>query len=162
MKRTIALILTMLMLAGLTACQTTNEMPGTEITFGDLSLTIPGGFVRDSTQSSESALVFEKGYYKQMIIITASELKNEVNITLERYADSMKEVGATTEITTFCDCPAVQSSYMKDEVYCQEMLFIHGSVIYAVALRGGNDEAFASFLQSASLTSAAGETADST
>ena len=107
------------------------------ITFHELALTIPDGFIRDSTQSTQDAWLFEKGFYSRLIILTRNDQNGDVDASLDSYRERMKEIGAASERTTFLDQPAVHSAYTKDNTYCQEILFIYHGSYYAVALRGG-------------------------
>ena len=64
MKKYIALLLTVVLFAGLCGCANRISMPfnGT-VEFNRISLTVPTRFVRDSTQSNEDLWIFEHGNY---------------------------------------------------------------------------------------------------
>ena len=65
----VSLLLSVLLL--LSGCfGPTYNMPfNGDIVFHDLSLTIPRDFIRDSPQSNDDLWAFEKGMYKQIIIL---------------------------------------------------------------------------------------------
>ncbi len=121
------------------------------ITFHELTLTIPNSFIRDSTQSTQDAWLFEKGFYSRMIILTRNAQSGDVEASLDSYRDRMKELGAVSERTTFLDLPAVHSTYTKDGTYCQEILFIYHNSYYAIALRGGDEAEFRNLLATAGI-----------
>ena len=130
------------------------------VTFHELALTIPEKFIRDSTQSTQDAWIFEQGFYRRMIILTRSDQVGDADEALDRYADSMSEVGAASERTTFLELPAVHSAYTKDNTYCQEILFIYNGSCYAIALRGGDEAEFRDLLATISIVdTAASDTA---
>ncbi len=159
MKKLIAVALALLTLVSLAACGRGSRMPfNGDITFHELTMTVPDSFIRDSTQSDDNGWVFEKGGYKQMIIVTRSERTQDADTTLQSYAESMTEVGATTEITEYLGCKGVRSAYTRNEMFCQEMLFIHGTSIYAIALRGGTEAEFDDLLGTVKLAAPVGET----
>ena len=121
------------------------------ITFHELALTIPKNFIRDSTQSTQDAWLFEKGFYSRMIILTRNDQSGDVEAGLDSYRERMKEIGAASERTTFLELPAVHSTYTKDGTYCQEILFIYHGSYYAIALRGGDEAEFQDLLATVSI-----------
>jgi hypothetical protein len=121
------------------------------ITFHELALTIPKNFIRDSTQSTQDAWLFEKGFYSRMIILTRNDQSGDVEAGLNSYRERMKEIGAASERTTFLELPAVHSTYTKDGTYCQEILFVYHGSYYAIALRGGDEEEFRDLLATVSI-----------
>lgn len=131
----------------LCGCSTHTSMPfNGQIDFHNISITIPEKYVRDSTQSSNDLWVFEHGFYSEYIIISRSDISGDTTASIEGYVNYMKQQGAVSDVTTFLEKEAVHSTYVKDEVYCQEMLFAYGGSFYAIALRGGNEEDFQSLL----------------
>lgn len=143
----------MLLAVILTLCGCGSEMPfNGEVSFHELSVTVPDKFVRDSTKSSQDAWVFERGWYEEMIILTRSDITGAV--TMEDYMLSMQEVGAQVTATTFLGNEAVHSAYTKDGQYCQEMFFAYNGSFYAVALRGGTVEEFQQLLDTVTIEEA--------
>ena len=133
----------LLMVTILSGCIGSSKMPfNGDITFNEITLTIPERFIRDSTQSNDDLWVFEHDNYSEMILISRSEIVGDVTLSLETYIDYMKEKDAESSMTTFLDKDAVFSSYYIDDVFCQEILFPHNDHFYAVALRGGTEEGF--------------------
>lgn len=113
-----------------------------DIEFHNITLTIPENYIRDSTQSTEDFWVFESGYYKKCILLTRNDANRAAAQILEDYVELMKERETNSEIISFMNEDAVLSTYYKDGVYCQELLFVHDSSSYAVALRGGTEAEF--------------------
>ena len=112
------------------------------VSFHKISVTIPERFIRDSVQSKEDLWVFERGNYTEYILISRKDYSGNVKTGLEEYVDYMKENGANSEITTFLDSDAVLTTYTREGEFCQEMLFCYEDAFYAVALRGGTEDAF--------------------
>ncbi len=149
MKRLIATLLITALLLSCVGCFSGTNMPfNGDISFHDMTMTIPADFIRDSTQSDDNLWVFEKGRYTQMIILKRNDLTAEENDTLQGYADYMQEVGATTATVDFNGQKAVYTTYTKEEVFCQELLFVYSNSSYAIALRGGSEADFDSLLSS--------------
>lgn len=137
----IYLILSILILLG--GCVPRTQMPfNGDVSFHNISVTIPEKFIRDSTQSNEDFWVFEKGNYTEYILISRKDYSGNVKAGLEEYVDYMKGNGANSKITTFLDGDAVLTTYTREGEFCQEMLFPHKGAFYAVALRGGTEVAF--------------------
>lgn len=146
-RAAVAWILLAALLGSLAGCGAPSDMPYSgDIRFHDMSVTIPGSFVRDSTQSHEDLWVFEKGFYSQLIILTRNDITGEVAASLDDYVAYMKEQGADSQRETFLQMDAVSSVYTKDGVFCQEMLFAYNGSFYAIALRGGTKEDFQALL----------------
>lgn len=113
-----------------------------DIEFHNITLTIPENYIRDSTQSTEDFWVFESGFYKKCILLSRNDANIAAAQILEDYVELMKERETNSEIISFMNEDAVLSTYYKDGVYCQELLFVHDSSSYAVALRGGTEAEF--------------------
>lgn len=146
----IALLATSLLLLG--SCTNRSSMPfNGEITFHDVSLTIPGGYIRDSTQSSADQWIFEKGFYSQYVILVRKDLAGEAAGVLDSYAAYLTAQGVTSERTTFLDAPAVRSRQDQDGTLWQELLVAHGDSTYAIALRGGTEADFDEIIRSLKL-----------
>ena len=99
-------------------------------------------FIRDSAQSNEDLWIFEKNRYKEMIILHRTDLPADADAEPDRYVQSMLDRGAESSRGEFLLTDAVKSTYMPDDVYCQEILFVYGDSFYAFALRGGTEEDF--------------------
>ena len=85
----------LLMLIILSGCIGSSKMPfNGDITFNEITLTIPERFIRDSTQSNDDLWVFEHDNYSEMILISRSEIVGDVTLSLETYIDYMKEKDA--------------------------------------------------------------------
>ena len=149
MKRIVAFFTVLVALISLVSCGWGSDMPyNGDITFNDITVSIPQKFIRDSTQSTNDLWVFEKGFYKQLIILSRNDLGGEVDEVLDGYVDYMKSMQCNSKRTTFAGCEAVHTTYTKDGQYCQEVLFVYNSSTYAIALRGGTEEEFKSLLDS--------------
>ena len=145
MKKTVSVILALVLLFLFCGCVKRIDMPfNGNVKFREIELTIPERFVRDSTQSSENMFIFERGYYEEYIIISGNESQNAAapDLGLEKYMEQMLSVNAESKIIPFLDRKAVLSTYYKEDLYCQEVFFYHGSQAYAIALRGGTEDAF--------------------
>lgn len=152
MKRIVALFTVLITLLSLVSCGFGSDMPyNGDVAFNGITVSIPKKFIRDSTQSTDDLWIFEKGFYKQFIIISRNDLVGEVGEVLDGYVEYMKAMECDSKRTTFAGCEAVQTTYTQDGQFCQEMLFVYNSSIYAVALRGGAEEEFKSLLDSVKL-----------
>ena len=147
--KTIILLLVLTLTTTFCGCGISSDMPfNGEISFHKISAVIPEKFIRDSTQSSADLWIFEHGNYKEYIILSRKDIEGEATTFLQTYVEYMKEQGSISEVTTFLEKDAVYSSYTRDEMFCQEILFAHGGSFYAIALRGGNEDEFRSLLDS--------------
>ncbi len=152
MKRIVALFTVIITLFSLGSCGFGSDMPyNGDVTFNGITVSIPQKFIRDSTQSTNDMWVFEKGFYKQSIILSRKDLGGEVGEVLDGYVEYMKSMECASKRTTFAGCEAVHTTYTKDGQFCQEMLFVYNSSIYAVALRGGTEEEFKLLIDSVKL-----------
>ncbi len=134
-------ILFALVLLFLTGCGSSvpfNE----EIEFHSITLIVPENYIRDSTQSNDDFWIFERNNYEKCILISRKDAVRDTTQILEDYVALMKEREANSEIVSFMNEDAVLSTYYKDGVYCQEIIFIHNNSSYAVALRGGTEAEF--------------------
>lgn len=156
MKRIVALFTVLMALFTLVSCGFGSDMPyNGDIIFNGITVSIPQNFIRDSTQSANDLWVFEKGFYKQLIILSRNDLSGEIAEVLDGYVDYMKSMECDSKRTTFAGCEAVHTTYTKDGQYCQEVLFVYNSSTYAIALRGGTEEEFKSLLDSVKLNALA-------
>lgn len=150
MKKSFAIILVIFIMVFSSSCST---MPfNGNIEFHKISLYIPEKFIRDSTQSSKDLWVFEHDNYSEYIIIIRKDLNGDASSTLRNYAEYMKENNVDSSLKPFLNNDAVFSTYYKDDVFCQEVLFAYENSTYAVALRGGNENDFNELLNSIVLT----------
>lgn len=152
MKRMMALFFALAFVLVLAGCQVESGIPyNGDITFHDLSLTIPDDYIRDSTQSNADLWCFEKGNYKQIIILSRKDASEDVSAAIASYAEYMAEQGCESSLTTFREMEAVHSTYTQNEQYCQEMLFALNGSFYAIALRGGTEAEFQTLLETVTL-----------
>ncbi len=151
MKKILASVLLAALVLVLAGCGAEKMPFNGPIEFHDITVTVPRDFVRDSTQSTKDVRVFEKGIYKEIIIITRSDLTEDADTALQAYAVYMSEQGADTSLAMFLEQGAVHSTYTKDGTFCQEMLFIYNGSIYTIALRGGTQEDFQALLNTAGI-----------
>lgn len=129
-----------------------------DITFHDITATVPESFIRDSTQSNNDMWIFESGNYSEYIIISRTDITKDTDTALNDYVDYMIEQGAESQRGTFLYTDAVLSTYTKDGKYCQEILFAYNGSFYAVALRGGTEEEFQSLLDTVNTPDTVDET----
>ncbi len=145
MKRFWLITFILLMLFALGACSTQMPFNG-EVEFHDMGITIPSDFIRVSMQSTDTTWFFTKGKQEQTIILARDELQGEISKILDDYVGYMTESGAKSQRTKFQDLDAVHTTYTREGVYCQELLIAYENATYAVALRGGTEEAFQALL----------------
>ena len=150
-KSLCALSVIILTVSLLSSCIFTNMPLNGDIKFHEISLTIDKKFVRDSTQSTEDLWIFERGNYSEYIIISKKDAGADVNGSLNGYVEYLTREGAQAKLTIFLDNNAVSSSYTKDGMYCQEMLFVYGQSFYTIALRGGDKDSFNALLDTVKL-----------
>lgn len=143
MKRVLIIFMVAFMCVFTCGCVNKSEMPfNGDVEFHSIALTVPEKFIRDSTQSTEDFWVFEHGIYSELILISRKDIAGDASALLDAYVESMKEVDANSERTTFLDGDAVHSTYYLEDVFCQEILFPYNNSFYAVALRGGDETVF--------------------
>jgi hypothetical protein len=145
LKKTVLILAALLLL--LCGCGRSSRMPfNGQVTFHEITATIPDSFVRDSTQSSDDLWVFEHGGYSKMILLSRTDVAGDADAALDDYVAYMQSLGADAERGRFLNADAVHSTYTRDGQYCQEILFVYQGSFYAVALRGGTEEEFQSLL----------------
>lgn len=136
MKKMLSMILLVSMLLTLGGCFGMARMPfNGDITFHDITLTVPEKYIRDSTKSDEDTWIYEYDSYAEYIVIMRKDFSGDESAALEDYVAYMKENKAESEVVSFQDGSAVHTTYTKNNQFCQELLFIHGDSVYAVALR---------------------------
>lgn len=124
-------------------CSSKESMPfNGEVSFHEIKISIPEKFIRDSTQSNDDVWFFEKGFYKQCIIMSRTDIVGDVTASMDGYIEYMREQGNESNYTTFMGHDAVLTTYFRDEQYCQEMLFANNGSFYAIAFRGSNETEF--------------------
>lgn len=125
------------------SCAPKVQMPfNGDVSFHRITVTIPERFIRDSTQSHDDLWIFEHGNYSEYVLVSRSEASGNTKVGMEEYVAYMTEEGADSKMITFLDGDAVLSTYTRDGLFCQEILFPYEGFYYAVALRGGTEEAF--------------------
>lgn len=151
-RRVTLMLLVLSIVFAVSACGPFSKMPfNGEIEFHSISLVIPEEYIRDSTQSTDDLWLFERGLYRQHIILSRKDANGDTPADLGSYVDYMKENGAASEITTFIGLDSVFSAYTMDGVFCQEMLFIYDDAYYAIALRGGDEKEFNALLDTVAI-----------
>lgn len=155
MKRFITVFIATIMLLSvlilLSGCfGPTYNMPfNGDIVFHDLSLTIPEDFIRDSTQSNDDLWAFEKGMYKQIIILHRTDASENRTEQIKELMEWYESIGGTTAPIEGHE-NAYQAVYAKDGVLCREVVFIYADSLYAIAMRGATEEEFSMFLNTVS------------
>ena len=129
-----------------------SDAPDDTVAFYGITVGIPAGFVIDSTQSTAEVRLYERGWYRELIILSCKSAGGAGEEALDEYADAMRKSGCDSSLTEFLGRPAVLTTYTRDGQFCQEILFLYRDAFYAVALRGGTEEAFAGLTGSVSLT----------
>ena len=152
MKKTIVILISIVLILASAAGCGKNKMPfNGEISFHDISLTIPDDYIRDSSQSNDDFWVFEKGNYKQTVLISRMANEGAGEKALDYYSEAMSQVGAEVSSRTLNDVNCAFSEYTKDNTYCQEIYFVYKDYEYAVALRGGDKTDFEKLTESITL-----------
>lgn len=138
--KVLAMVLAFILAAHLPALAVQPNMPfNGAIAFHKISLTIPSGYIRDSTQSTEDFWIFEKGFYSRYIMLSRKDLQGDADEALDAYAEYLKEQGVNTQRETFCQLEALRSESLQGDSW-REILFAHDGSLYAVAIRGGTGE----------------------
>ena len=159
MKKSIRIIgiamLSLLLIGSTAGCSLlggSSDMPPTEITFYDINISLPYGYIIDSTQSNEYLRVYEKGFYTSLIILSIDAFEGDPAEWLDGYADYVNQNGWTAQRTTFMDHDAVYSVFTdKEGKPGREMMFIYNNYCYAVSLRGGTEQDFNDLLATVNL-----------
>ena len=160
MKKSIRIIgiamLSLLLIGSTAGCSLlggSSDMPPTEITFYDINISLPYGYIIDSTQSDEYLRVYEKGFYKSLILLSIDAFEGDPAEWLDGYADYVNQNGGTAQRTTFMEHDAVYSVFTdKEGKLGREMMFIYHDYCYAVSLRGGTEQDFDDLLATVTLT----------
>ena len=145
-------ITSLFLLLGASGCSLADgiyTMPETEVSLSDVQMTVPYGYIQDSTQSSATTLVYETGFYAKYIILTktVTVADGEEDAVLDRYAASILESGGSSQRTTFLEQPAVRSTFTsQDGKTAEEMLFVRNGYCYAISMRGGTEQEFQDLL----------------
>lgn len=160
MKKSIRIIgiamLSLLLIGSTAGCSLlggSSDLPPTEITFYDIKISLPYGYIIDSTQSTEYLRVYEKGFYKSLILLSIDAFEGDPAEWLDGYADYVNQNGGTAQRTTFMEHDAVYSVFTdKEGKLGREMMFIYHDYCYAVSLRGGTEQDFDDLLATVTLT----------
>lgn len=154
-------ILSLLLIGGTTGCalfDKPDDLPPTEVTFYDIKIYLPYGYIIDSTQSDAHLRVYEKGFYKSMILLSIDAFEGDPAEWLDGYADYLNQNGGTAERTTFMENDAVYSTFTdQGGKLGREMMFVYNNYCYAVSLRGGTEQDFEDLLATITLTKQAVE-----
>jgi len=153
-KRILCFGLCLVLIAVLAGCfQNKSDMPfNGQVTFHSLQLTIPEEYIRDSTQSTDEAWLFEQGWYKKTIVLLCRQIQEEPESYLTAYATGMESLGIQADSVTFLGMQAVKCSATKEDgVFWQEVSFVYNGAFYAVAMNGGTQAEFQALLDTAAL-----------
>ena len=148
-------LLLILSIAGCSLSDRIYTMPETQVTLNDMQVTIPYGYIIDSTQSNDTSLVYETGFYAKYIVVTqtVTVAAGKEDQTLDNYVTRILESGGSSQRTTFLDQPAVRSTFTsQDGKNAEEMLFIHNGYCYAISMRGGTEQEFQDLLSTVVLS----------
>lgn len=155
MKRLFYVIICLVMLISFSGCGFSDaytEMPfNGDIVFHDMSLTIPVEFVRDSTQSSEDFWIFESGSYSEYIILSRSDIDKDETDTFNNYCSFITGQGGEASLGSFKGNEGVLCYYIKDDMYCQELMFSYNGSIYNITVRDGEEGRFTAITDSVKL-----------
>lgn len=152
-KRQYAVVLLLLLSVLLSGCYPSSDMPfNGEIVFHDISITIPEQFIRDSGQSNEDLWAFERGFYKQIIILRRTDAFEDSPQSIAALMEEYESIGGTSEKLAQYE-NAYSAQYTKDGVLCREMIFIYGDSVYCIAMRGASDEEYAALLDTVTVIS---------
>ena len=148
-------LLLILSIAGCSLSERIYTMPETQVTLSDIRITIPYGYIIDSTQSNDTALVYETGFYAKYIVVTetGAVADGEEDQVLDDYVEYILENGGSSQRTTFLEQPAVRSTFTaQDGKTAEEMLFIYKGYCYAISMRGGSEQEFNDLLSTVVLS----------
>ena len=149
----LGLLLAFLLLLTLCGCGKSSDMPfNGEISFHDITLTIPEKYIRDSTQSTEDSWLFERGWYSAQILLVRKDASADPEAAMESYRQYLTEQGASSQKTTFLGRDALHSTADQSGKAWREIFFYHNGSSYAVALRGGTEEEYQALLKSVGIT----------
>ena len=151
-KLLIVAVFMMAVLMMLVSCSDSDMPFNGEIKFHALTVTVPEDFVRDSTQSNEDLYVFEKGWYKQMIIISRKDADGDPVELLDSYGNYIVGNGGQAARGKFKDeLPCLSAYYENEGKDCYEIVIVHEGSSYAIALRGGSAEDFKALIDTVSI-----------
>ena len=151
-RKTRLLALLLLLALCLGSCANRSDMPlGGTITFHGVRIDLPDGYIRDSTQSTEDFWLYEKGFFRQYVMLMRKPLSGSAEATLDSYSAYLLSQGASSERTTFLGCEAVRSFRQEESGLWQEVLIAYEGATIAIALRGGTEADFAQILDGVSL-----------
>lgn len=138
-----ALVLAVL-LTVLTGCGSMMSMPfNGDITFHEVSMTVPETFIRDSAVSNEDLWAFERDNYEQIILLSRADTSEDAQERIEAFYSS---IGGTATKYEQYEC-AYRAAYTKDDVLCQEVMFVYGENLYTITLRGAEAAEFEELLK---------------
>ena len=140
-RRIISFILIAFMLVSLASCGKNMPYNG-DIIFYDIKMYIPNSFIRDSTKSSDEVWIFEKGFYKEFIVISREAVTEDAVKELEDYVEYLTEQGLTAKRIIFHGREAVISEGSQG----YEVIFEYNTYFYAISLRGGSKDDFHTLL----------------
>lgn len=161
LKKSVVKILALVLILAwvLSGCNRSDMPFNGAVTFHDLTLTIPSDFIRDSTESTDDLWIFEKGRYTQYILLSRQDGGADAAASLDSYADYLTEQGAQATRGTFLEMEAVMSSWTREGLFCQELLFAYNGSLYAISLRGGTEADFDAIVDTVELPAASQPTA---
>ena len=148
-------LLLILSIAGCSLSDRIYTMPETQVTLNDMQVTIPYGYIIDSTQRNDTSLVYETGFYAKYIVVTqtVTVAAGKEDQTLDNYVTRILESGGSSQRTTFLEQPAVRSTFTsQDGKNAEEMLFIYKGYCYAISMRGGTEQEFQDLLSTVVLS----------
>ena len=141
-----------------TGCGLQFDMPlGGAVEFHDIAVTLPDGYVRDSTESTGDLWIFETGFYRKYVMLVRKDLTGDAAALMNSYAAYLTEQGALSVKTIFNGHEALRSSMNQGGVLWQEVYFAHGDSTYAIALRGGSEADFEAIINTVRLLEPADE-----
>lgn len=120
-------------------------------------MTLPDGYVRDSTESTADLWIFEKGFYREYVMLMRKELTGDAAALMNSYAAYLTEQGAISVGTIFKGHEALRSSMNQGGVLWQEVYFVHGDSTYAIAMRGGSEADFDAIINTVRMLETADE-----
>ena len=112
-----------------------------DVTFHDMSVTIPESFIRDSTQSSEDVWIFERKNYTDYIMLFRGALEMQGGLTTpENYCEIMQSGGAESEVIDFQGLPCVYTvSIANNGMYATEAVVFVNDTTYALTMCTKNE-----------------------
>lgn len=143
----LAIVLAVLLMV-LTGCGGMSDMPfNGDIMFHDVSMTVPEKFIRDSAQSNADLWIFEHDNYSQILLMSRDDVVEDTPEKMEEMMDFYGTIGGTsTKYEEYAH--AYRAEYTKDDMACQEVMFIYGDNLYTITLRGATAEEFSKLLDS--------------